>query len=87
MMHKSRTTKHNATLSVLMQHRAFINHPRKSYQPGNKMSASLSAATLLPAVFLVQLVIVVNGQYQFYGAQTQYLLVQVPGELDKICST
>ena len=51
------------------------------------MSASLSAATLLPAVFLVQLVIVVNGQYQFYGAQTQYLLVQVPGELDKINST
>ena len=51
------------------------------------MSSSLSAATLLPAVFLVQLVIVVNGQYQFYGAQTQYLLVQVPGELDKINST
>ena len=51
------------------------------------MSSSLNAATLLKAVFLVQLVIIVNGQYQYNGAQKQYLLVQVPGELDKICST
>ena len=49
------------------------------------MSSSLNAATLLPTVLLVQLFIIVNGQY--HGAQKQYLLVQVPGELDKISST
>ena len=56
-----------------------------------------AAAALLPAaVFLVQLAIVRGamevpegylGQYQYHGAKKQYLLVQVPGDFDKMSST
>ena len=44
------------------------------------MPSSLRAAATL---FLVHLA-VTKGQFQYHGAKKQYLLVEIPGEFDKM---